>query len=635
MRPSFISSLLLTTALSALPASADPAMEDAQRQAIWEWTGVSRVVAIGDLHGSYDKLVRLIQSAGLVDGDLSWSGGTDHLVVAGDFLDRGPGGREIMDLLQHLEGDAAAAGGRVHVLLGNHEAMNLMRDTRYVSPAGFLAFAPDETKAERRTGWRSYSNSRLGEAGLAELRRDFQRHYPEGFFARQRMFGLDGLYGAWLVTRPALVKIDGVLYVHGGLTEDFAALGVDGINRRVLDALRRYLELRDELEEAGVLGRHLGTAGIFTAASEIAERRNHRWAEKAAALRDSARDEALGGSGPLWYRGSALEDERIERRNLENVLALLDAEAMVIAHTYTGGNKITTRFHGKLYRVDHGILDSSRPLALVVERDTTMVLDGLNGETLEPQSELPMGRSLLATHADLSDEECADLLRGGNVTHSVELGRGSSRPRLLVLERRGGRARAIFKTVEREVDATTADRYQHEVAAFALDRILGLEMVPLTVVRSIDGSEGSLQSWVEGAVDREAAEAYALGLYETEATRCQLARAAVFDALIGNADRQPDDVLLMVDDQKLYLIDHSQAFSTSTEMAWRGPACSALASDLADRLRGLDRLTLARALGSLLGADQIDAILARRDVILDRWENGSGMAEASAVIVAD
>ncbi len=160
-------------------------------------------------------------------------------------------------------------------------------------------------------------------------------------------------------------------------------------------------------------------------------------------------------------------------------------------------------------------------------------------------------------------------------------------------------------------------------------------MVPQTVVRSIEGRAGSLQSWVEGAVDREAAQAYALDVYESGATRGQLARAELFDALIGNPGRQPNDVLLMVDDKKVFLVDHSKAFTTSTDVSWNGATAELLAPELTDRLRQLDRATLVRDLGALLAAEQIDAILARRDVILDRLEATAGRAEASAALVAD
>src|SRR6185295_5418060 len=88
------------------------------------WTGIDRVVAVGDVHGDHDQLVAVLRSAGLLDAQLKWSGGKAHLVQTGDILDRGPDSRKAMDLLMRLEVEARAAGGEVHCLIGNHEAMN-------------------------------------------------------------------------------------------------------------------------------------------------------------------------------------------------------------------------------------------------------------------------------------------------------------------------------------------------------------------------------------------------------------------------------------------------------------------------------------------------------------------------------
>ena len=85
---------------------------------------------------------------------------------------------------------------------------------------------------------------------------------------------------------------------------------------------------------------------------------------------------------------------------------------------------------------------------------------------------------------------------------SRDLARGSTRPRLLRLRRNGNERRGIYKTVE-ELDPSAAqgtDRYQHEVAAYRVDRMIGLGLVPVTVLRDIGGENGSLQFWVEEAV---------------------------------------------------------------------------------------------------------------------------------------
>ncbi|HLE69128.1 MAG TPA: metallophosphoesterase, partial [Vicinamibacteria bacterium] len=92
----------------------------------WEWIGVARIVAIGDVHGAFDNMVAVLKNAGILDEKLKWKGGKAHLVQNGDVVDRGPHSRKAMDLLMELEEQAEKAGGRVHVLIGNHEAMNLV-----------------------------------------------------------------------------------------------------------------------------------------------------------------------------------------------------------------------------------------------------------------------------------------------------------------------------------------------------------------------------------------------------------------------------------------------------------------------------------------------------------------------------
>src|SRR5215217_3572082 len=86
----------------------------------------SRIVAIGDVHGAGDAFVSILQRAALIDAQRRWTGGTTVFVQTGDLLDRGTAVREVLDLLTRLEPEAAKAGGRVEVLLGNHEYMNLL-----------------------------------------------------------------------------------------------------------------------------------------------------------------------------------------------------------------------------------------------------------------------------------------------------------------------------------------------------------------------------------------------------------------------------------------------------------------------------------------------------------------------------
>ena len=99
----------------------------------WRVDDAERVVAISDVHGAYDAMVTTLQNVGVIDSELAWSGGKTRLVIVGDLLDRGPRSRDAMDLLMRLEDEASAVGGYVHVLIGNHESMNMIGDLRYVS----------------------------------------------------------------------------------------------------------------------------------------------------------------------------------------------------------------------------------------------------------------------------------------------------------------------------------------------------------------------------------------------------------------------------------------------------------------------------------------------------------------------
>src|SRR5690606_8212123 len=101
----------------------------------------NRLVVVARVHGAHDQLDSLLESAGLVDERLGWSGGDAVLVSLGDLLDRGAESRKVIDLMMRLEREAPRSGGAVHVLLGNHEAMNLIGDLRYVSAAEYAAFA--------------------------------------------------------------------------------------------------------------------------------------------------------------------------------------------------------------------------------------------------------------------------------------------------------------------------------------------------------------------------------------------------------------------------------------------------------------------------------------------------------------
>jgi hypothetical protein len=136
------------------PPPPAPAASCALERATWRFPAVERVVAVGDIHGDRDAFVRVLRLAGLVDAEVKWTGGTAWLVQTGDLLDRGDDEQQIIDDLERLEKEAAAAGGRVVWLDGNHELMNTAGDWRYVTPGGLADFetVPGGRKAAFQPG---------------------------------------------------------------------------------------------------------------------------------------------------------------------------------------------------------------------------------------------------------------------------------------------------------------------------------------------------------------------------------------------------------------------------------------------------------------------------------------------------
>src|SRR5215472_3854077 len=96
--------------------------------AIIERNTNSEVIALGDVHGGYDRLAHLLSAAGLIKSDPSaktgyaWSGGNRLLVCTGDLIDKGDRSIEVIDLMMGLQDQAPASGGEVIVTMGNHEA---------------------------------------------------------------------------------------------------------------------------------------------------------------------------------------------------------------------------------------------------------------------------------------------------------------------------------------------------------------------------------------------------------------------------------------------------------------------------------------------------------------------------------
>jgi len=633
-----ITVVLLSVALE-LPGAT---VQDKPKQlSEWQWEGVQRIVALGDIHGAFATLKSLLIETELTDSSLNWIGGTDHLVLCGDLIDRGPHDKAVLDLLIELQKQARKKGGRVHAVLGNHDVMNLVRDFRYVSDQSYADFAEDENQKDRDRAWKQFKIVYARDiAAEPDLRRAFEERYPPGFFSRIEAFGPRGRYGSWLTDLPAVVKVNGVVFVHGGLTPEVAQRGINGINREFSRSLSNFLESAGAIAQITKLPPRF--SDYYSTARWLVEKAESEGQSSVPiAMLTAARSllSELDGlpfstNGPLWYRGNSLENERAERERVAKVLELLDAQKMMVGHTITLPRVPTTRFNQQVIRGDVGMAYGGGAFAVLFEGNSVTAFDLAKKEPRLLMAEAPQGQGWARGYVHLSDPQMEGILKDGQVVKRTPITRGEQSGEIWEITLDKTRLRGLFKDVEVSI-GDQPWRYQHEVAAYLLDRRINLDMVPVAVIRSVDGKEGSLRVLVESAVDlvsirsyeglegkeREetiarVSERYGLSLAEL---KDQVYRTRMFDALIGKRKRDDEDKLLLPSEGRILLVDHEEAFPVTTAIDFMVPvACNILDSDLKLSLETLNRTELEAELGPYLSGQQIEALLERRDKIFDR-----------------
>jgi hypothetical protein len=300
-----------------------------------------KIVVVGDLNGAYDVLVDILRGTKLVDRELGWRGGRAELVQMGDLFNRGDGALQALRLLLSLQRQARRVGGKVTVLLGNHEVMTALGHEGYCTEGEYLSFA----SAQERRAW---------PAQVARAVKRLVRQRPNGILlpieprleawkmehvpgraALRKELGPHGKLGRALRALPVTYQTQGCLFLHGGLLPDWAELGIAGLNERAREAW--------------------ALAG------------NRLWSlPKQSLFRNP--------NGPLWDRSLVRGGARA-RGLLIRSLSEMGAERMIVGHTPTeslaGGaaGRVLPLAGGRLVAVDVGL--SSGPhtprAALIVD----------------------------------------------------------------------------------------------------------------------------------------------------------------------------------------------------------------------------------------------------------------------------
>jgi len=247
-----------------------------------QYDQVEKIFAIADIHGQNERFVDILAGQQVIDAEQNWNFSSGHLVIVGDVFDRGDQVTEALWLIKKLSDQAEEQGGKVHYLLGNHEVAVLRGDDRYVNDK-YLQVA-----------------QKLG-------------------VEHRELYSNETILGRWIRSRNACVKINDILFVHGG------------ISPQLLERGYRPLALNAKVRE------------IFTdSASQPKDSEESRF--------------ILGSFGPFWYRGyltSGSKYRQLRQAEAEQVLTELKISNLVVGHTTQ--SFINPFFGSRIIPIDAGI----------------------------------------------------------------------------------------------------------------------------------------------------------------------------------------------------------------------------------------------------------------------------------------
>lgn len=292
-----------------------------------------RIIAIGDLHGDFEAWRAIAGAAGLIDSKGRWAGGNATLVQMGDIVDRGPDSLKIIHDLMKLQREAPKRGGHVIVILGNHEAMMMIGDMRYVHPGEYAAFADRDSDARRQRVYEANKavieaayRSKTPTMAEAAIKDEWLKTMPLGKIEYTIAWKPNGELGKWALANPAVVKLGDSLFVHGGISSAYAGQPIEEINRKAAAALKA----QDAAPTAIISDPH----------------------------------------GPLWYRGLIIRDDTDPANiapvppgamaaptiefEIDLVLTSYGVKRIVVGHTPVRGG-IVEGAGGKLWRTDSAI----------------------------------------------------------------------------------------------------------------------------------------------------------------------------------------------------------------------------------------------------------------------------------------
>uniref|UniRef100_A0A7S0X0G7 Calcineurin-like phosphoesterase domain-containing protein n=1 Tax=Chlamydomonas leiostraca TaxID=1034604 RepID=A0A7S0X0G7_9CHLO len=349
-------------------------------------TDYDRVLVMADMHGDLDQSKATLRLLGAINEDGSWSGGRALLVQTGDLVDRGPNSLGVLDFFESLKAQASAAGGRVVTLLGNHELMLLMGDTRYFNRQELVSLAADGTagKEGAAAAKARATNTRAAQAaGLAALAALTAPAGKYGRVIRHRPLAhishLGPTHGAksgacdmlmihaaalpWMVDLVNATRVTAMPTVTAVGHREMLSQPVTGFSSdeadeclgQLLSHGRKLAVVQDDRPALQLPARLASGVQIVDAWNTAVTAALASCDKRTCVKEGSTAAALLGGKGAVWDRSYVSAEEEQVCDTVAAVTAALGVGRIVVGHTIVEGGRIANRCGGALLMLDLGV----------------------------------------------------------------------------------------------------------------------------------------------------------------------------------------------------------------------------------------------------------------------------------------
>jgi len=249
-----------------------------------------RIVAVGDVHGDFKKLIRVLRHAKLINKNNDWIGTDSILVQIGDLTDRGPDFKQIIELFMKIREQAQKKGGIVYNLLGNHECYDMQSGYVLISKKDFDSFG--------------------------------------GYLEREKAISINGKYGPFLRKEMNLTMIvDDNLFIHAGLTTKYAQKGIQELNDYVHDLLTNAPSF--DVLYNDYYSKNMSHPFMYEPMFDMTNKQS-----------------------PLWTKFYSEGSEEEVCEEIDKVLDMVNAKRMIVGHVIQEYGKIRVRCNGKIFLID-------------------------------------------------------------------------------------------------------------------------------------------------------------------------------------------------------------------------------------------------------------------------------------------